>query len=482
LNLHLVLLVAYSLALVLLGLWLGRMVRVPGDFFVAGRRLGAPLLGATVLAANIGAGSTIGATSLGYRHGLSAWWWNGSAAIGTLALALWVGPRIWRVARDRNLYTVGDWLDQRFGHPVRVVVSALLWVATLFILAGQLVGGAAILEVVVGLPKYAGCLVGGVVMTVYFMAGGLLGSAWINAVQLVVIFAGFGLAVPALLAAAGGWTAIATAPSAPPGFLDPAFTAGPGTGWTLLFLLGPAFVSSPGLVQKAYGGRDVRAVVAGIGASAIVLLVFALAPPLLGMAARVRYPPLDSPDLALPTILAGGLPVALGSLGLAAVFSAEVSSADAVLFLLATSLSQDLYRGFLHPAATEAQVLRAARLAAAAGGAAGVAIAVVMAPTVIQALSIFYTVLGVVLFVPIVAGLYTSRGGVPEALASIAAGLIGLVVTRIATAGSGFGPLLPPNAVGILAAALAYFLVTVLRERPARLRGRARTIGRGGVR
>ena len=41
-----------------------------------------------MLAANIGAGSTVGATGLGYRDGISAWWWVGSAAIGSLVLSV----------------------------------------------------------------------------------------------------------------------------------------------------------------------------------------------------------------------------------------------------------------------------------------------------------------------------------------------------------------------------------------------------------
>jgi solute:Na+ symporter, SSS family len=73
-NLHLVVLVSYALALMALGLWIGRRVRVAGDFFVAGRRLGPGLLFSTMLAANIGAGSTVGATALGYANGISAWW------------------------------------------------------------------------------------------------------------------------------------------------------------------------------------------------------------------------------------------------------------------------------------------------------------------------------------------------------------------------------------------------------------------------
>ena len=64
-SLHLSLLLFYAVALVGLGLWLGRRVRRAGDFFVAGRTLGPGLLFSTMLAANIGAGSTVGAASLG---------------------------------------------------------------------------------------------------------------------------------------------------------------------------------------------------------------------------------------------------------------------------------------------------------------------------------------------------------------------------------------------------------------------------------
>src|SRR2546430_5918006 len=93
-----------------LGLWIGRRVRGAADFFVAGRRLGPGLIFSTMLAANIGGGSTVGATGLGYRDGLSAWWWVGSAAVGSLVLAPWIGPRIRRIAAAHDLRTGGDFL------------------------------------------------------------------------------------------------------------------------------------------------------------------------------------------------------------------------------------------------------------------------------------------------------------------------------------------------------------------------------------
>ena len=461
-SLHLILLLAYSVLLIAVGLWVGRFVRSADDFFVARRRLGAGLLFSTVLAANIGAGSTVGATGLGYSDGLSAWWWNGSAGIGSLLLALWIGPRIWRAASRHGFLTVGDFLESRYGPAVRGIVAVLIWFATLSILAGQLIGLAWILNVVTGLPKAAGCLIGGAVITTYFAAGGLLGSAWINLVQLVVLAGGFALALPLVLQSAGGLGAVLSGSGMPEGHTT--FWAGP-TAVARLALLVPAFIVSPGLLQKAFGARNERALRLGIGWNAVVLLLFAFVPALLGMAARARYPGLAIRELALPTLFMHDLPTAIGALALAAVFSAEISTADAILFMLATSLSQDIYRRFVNPAATDRQVLGAARLAAVAGGMLGMAIAI-WSPTIIDALSLFYALLGVCLFVPVVAGLLTRQAGTPEALAAIAAGVVVDIAVRLATGGRGFW-LATPELCGLVAATMGFAMVAVGRARLA---------------
>ncbi|MCP3960055.1 MAG: sodium:solute symporter family protein [bacterium] len=456
-NLQLVFLAVYLVALVALGLWIGRRVESSDTFFVAGRRLGPVLVFATVLAANIGAGSTVGAAGLGFRDGLAAWWWVGSAGIGTLLLAFWIGPRIWRLAKEHDLHTMGDFLELRYGKSVRAVIAITLWLGTLAILAGQLIALAWILDVVAGVPKPVGCLIGGLVMTIYFSAGGLLTSAWVNLVQLVVLLVGLLIALPWALSSVGGWSAIeAAAPSASADYLG--FFQGGGSGWHYMVLLVPAFMISPGLVQKVYGARDERTIRIGVGASGLALMAFAAVPPLIGMIARTANPSLESHELALPWLLAEMLPPALGSLGLAAVLSAELSSADAILFMLSTSLSKDLYKRFYRPQATDAQVLKVSRWAAVAGGGLGVLLAIVL-PSVIDSLKVFYAVLSVSLFVPVVAGLHFRRAGTPEALAAIGAGVAALFAT----------PELPgiwtPNTIGLIVSALAFGIVALARAR-----------------
>ena len=126
-------------------------------------------------------------------------------------LAIWVGPRIRRLAVEHDFQTVGDFLEWRYGERVRLVVAVLLWFTTLTILAAQLIAISSIVNVVAGLPKCVGCLLGGLVMTTYFIAGGLLSSVGVNVVQLTVKFIGFGVALPLALAAVGGLDALRAA-------------------------------------------------------------------------------------------------------------------------------------------------------------------------------------------------------------------------------------------------------------------------------
>jgi SSS family solute:Na+ symporter len=458
LTIYLALLIVYSVGVVGLGLWTSRLIRSSGDFFVAGRTLGPGLLFASMLAANIGSGATVGVAGLAYRDGISAWWWSGSAGLASLALAFWVGPRIWTLAKEHGFFTTGDFLEFRYGSSVRGVITGLILLGSMAILAGQLIAGAAILNVVTGAPRWVGSLVGGSIMTIYFAAGGLLGTAVVNTLQLVVMLAGFLIALPYAVGTVGGLGQLFSA--LPPHYGDVTFSAGPGSGWTLLFLTGPAFIVSPGLIQKSYGAASARALRVGVALNAVGLMLFACLPVLLGMVARVALPDLDDPNLVLPALLREQLPAWLGALALAAVFSTEVDTCDAILFMISTSASKDLYKRYFRRDAGDAELLRVARLSAVIGGSVGVILSIYLT-TVIGALTIFYSILGVSLFVPVVGGLYTRRAGSGAAMAAIATGVAALLVVRF-----GFGdesPWLDPPLFGLLAAAAAFTCVTALR-------------------
>ena len=335
------------------------------------------------------------------------------------------------------------------------MIASLLWVGSLGILAAQLIAMGFVLNAVTGLDRWVGSVIGGIVVTVYFTAGGLLTSVWVNAVQLVVLVLGFIVVFPMILASVGGLPQVIAGTRDIEGFWS--FWTGGESGWFYLAMLGPSFIVSPGILQRVYAARDARAVRLGVGLNGLALLVFAVVFTLLGMIARMLVPDLPDQNLALPTLLLESLPPLVGALGLAALFSAEVSSADAILFMLATSLSKDLYRRFARPDANDAQVVRVARVAAIVGGTLGTAIAI-FSDSIVDALSIFYTLLAVSLFVPVIVGLYIRRVRTPEAIASIAAGVAVVAVDQI-TAGSEGVAWLTPAMLGLAAALTATLAV-----------------------
>jgi len=440
-NLQLAVLIGYSALFIGFGFFVSRRVKKADDFLVAGRSLGPGLLAATFLAANIGAGSTVGATGLGYVYGIGAWWWVGCAGLGSFILANTVGPKIWTLAAKNGWRTVGDFLDYRYHRSVRGLIALLLWMGTLMILAGQLIAISQILEVVVGLPKWQGCWIGGIVVTAYFAAGGLMTSARVNVIQLSVKLTGFALAVPFGIAAAGGWSA-----------LEPAIHASSPVGargvLSYIAILVPSFIISPGLIQKLYGARSARAVRIGVNWNALGLIVFAFAPAILGVIAHSRYPALTNRELALPMVMTRLMPGWLGLLTLAAVFSAEVSTSDAILFMLSSSLSVDLYKTFVRPEASDRDLLRISRMTAVVGAFFGILLAVQL-PSVISALQIFYTLMAVALSAPLIVGLYFQRPTAARAIVAIVGSVCITALTQFLTGGAGWW-ILPPSAIGIL--------------------------------
>jgi SSS family solute:Na+ symporter len=129
--------------------------------------------------------------------------------------------------------------------------------------------------------------------------------------------------------------------------------------------------------------------------------------------------------------------------------------------MLSTSASKDVYKRFLRPDASDAQLLAVGRGSAVAGGISGVVLATYL-DTVIGALTVFYSLLVVTLFVPILAGLYTRRATERDALAAIAAGVVTLFVLRVGLIG--LPAWVDPTLGGIVMGAAACAATMLLRS------------------
>ncbi len=123
--------------------------------------------------------------------------------------------------------------------------------------------------------------------------------------------------------------------------------------------------------------------------------------------------------------------------------------------MLSTSLAVDLYKTFFNPESPQQKLLWVSRLASIGAGVRGILLASGSSFDYSRRSQIFYGLIAVVLFVPVVAGLYSRRvlvtGGAEQHLCC--ADRSDCYVTIRLTRSAGVG-VLSPQAIGIAAAAV----------------------------
>ena len=410
---------------------ISRRVKGAHDFFVGGRKMAPFLLFITLVAPNIGAGSTVGVAGMGFTSGISAAWWIIASAVGTFILAFVIGPKIWEIAKNNGFYTLGDYLEYRYNRYFRGLISLMMAIGTLAIFAGQLMGIGWILSVVADIDKITSVLIAAVVVVLYFCAGGFLSAVYANLIEACVKLIGFIVAVPLVLAFVGGFGGLHTKVVAnmANATQSAAYFSFDGLGTTVIMgfflMLMPSFFLSPALIGKVYSARDKKTVRISTFFCGVVMLLFSIIPVILGMAAYAIAPDLPQRDLALPYVMKECMPFWASALALAAIFSAEISAADAVLYMITTSFTKDLYKSFINPTISDEKLIKGGRIVTVLAGIIGIGLAIVL-PNVISALSIFYSLMSVSITAPLLFGLFTKRS---SAFSAIFAAIIGVIVT-----------------------------------------------------
>jgi len=116
--------IVLSLALVV-----GAVLRAAGkkqtdaEYFLAGRALGWPFIGMSLLASNISAEHVVGLAGDGYRVGMVTGGFEWIAAWCLIILASLFAPLYLR----SRIYTIPEFLERRFGWGLRAFSPAICW-------------------------------------------------------------------------------------------------------------------------------------------------------------------------------------------------------------------------------------------------------------------------------------------------------------------------------------------------------------------
>ncbi|MEM8981721.1 MAG: sodium/sugar symporter [Pseudomonadota bacterium] len=382
-NLHtldLAVVAVYAVSLLAIALWISRDPCGDGkstsDYFLAGRALPWWAIGASLIAANISAEQIIGMSGSAWVMGIAIGVYEWTAAVALIVVGKFLLP----IFLKRQIYTMPQYLEQRFDARVRNVM-AIFWLAVyVFVnLTSILWLGALAVNTVAGVDLTWGVVGLGAFAVSYSLYGGLRAVAMTDIIQVVLLIVG-GLAIVAIALdnvadGAGALTGFQLLLERAPDKFDLIFTKD-SPHYALLpgisVLLGGLWVMhfsywgfNQYIIQRALAAKSTSEAQKGILFAAALKMLTPIIVVLPGVAAVLLVPNLERPDQAYPTMMTL-LPAGLLGLVFAALIGAIVSSLASMLNSISTIFTMDLYRHLSSRTANEAQLVGIGRIVSVA--------------------------------------------------------------------------------------------------------------------
>lgn len=355
----------YLGAMIVLGWWVSRRPksergasRSGEDFLLGGRALPFWLMLGTTVATMVGTGSSMGAVGYAYEHGWAGVLYGIGGGIGILLLAWLFAP-----LRQFNFLTMAEEISYYVGadQRVRLGVALLIFIACIGWLGAHILGGSMYLGWLTGLEPVQAKVLIALGFAVYVVIGGYTAVVWTDAVQALILFAGFILMALFAIDAAGGLPVLQQqAVHLQTAAAQRSHSWLPGVSLAVAVAVG--VLATPSFRQRIYAGRDVRSIRRSFVVSGLLYLVFSLIPALLGLATLALSPTLANPAYAFPFLALNVLPLALGVLVLLAGISATLSSASSDAIAGVSVLIGDLWQRLSKRPLPAALVVRTSRI------------------------------------------------------------------------------------------------------------------------
>ena len=332
------------------------------DYFLAGRALPWWAIGASLIASNISAEQIIGQSGQGYAVGIAIAAYEWQAAIVLIIVAKWFLP----IFLKRGIYTMPQFLEQRYGHGVKSLMS-VYWIVlyTAVNLTTVLWLGGLAMNSLTGWPVMMSMIALGAFAALYSIYGGLKAVALTDIIQVVIlIFGGVAItwiALDLIGDAEGALGGLNRVYNEIPGHFKmilstdhPAYGDLPGI-WTLLGGLWVLHFSYWGfnqyIIQRALGAESLAEAQKGLAFAAFLKLFIPLIVVIPGIAAIMlaSQGTIDGGALAEKSDRTYGelmkiAPSGLRGLVFAALIAAVVSSLASMMNSISTIFTMDIYR------------------------------------------------------------------------------------------------------------------------------------------
>ncbi|SFK02216.1 solute:Na+ symporter, SSS family [Sphingomonas sp. NFR04] len=387
-NIDLVVVIVYAIGIFGLAQWVSRdkagATKDSSDYFLASKNLPWWAIGASLIAANISAEQIVGMSGSGYAIGLAIASYEWMAALTLLIVGKFFLPIFLR----NEIYTMPQFLEQRFGPTIRTVMAVFWLILYVFVNLTSIIwlGSIAVTQVA-GVNQDVALIGLGAFALLYQLRGGLKAVALTDIVQVTLLVLG-GLVVAYLtLTKIGGDSGVIGGfqelTRRVPDHFDmilspdnPHYKDLPG----IAVLVGGMWIANLSywgfnqyIIQRALAAKSLAEAQRGVVFAGFLKLLMPVVIVLPGIAAVVLAPNLAKPDQAYPTMMAL-LPTGLLGLVFAALIAAIIASTASKINSIATIFTLDIYAKLkgvqsraedgAHKAGYETHLVRVGRIAA----------------------------------------------------------------------------------------------------------------------
>jgi sodium/proline symporter len=359
--------VAYLILILFLGIKAYRRTHSLDDYILGGRKLGAVVTALSVGASDMSGWLLLGLPGAIYLSGLSEVWIGIGLVLGAYCNWLFVSKRL-RIYSHyaNNSLTLPDYFENRFNDTTRVLRLVSAFVILLFFTfytASGLVGGAILFENSFGLQYSTALISGGLIIVGYTFIGGFLAVAWTDAVQAVLMFLALLVAPTVVILNSGGTDVVWEQMQAVNPQSTELFSNMTVIGFVSLIAWGLGYFGQPHILARFMAVENPQKLVAArrIAMVWMALVLFgSVATGLVGIAYFADNP-LENPETVFIALSQQLFNPWVAGIIIAAVLSAIMSTVDSQLLVSSSVISEDFYRVFVRPQASEKELLMVSR-------------------------------------------------------------------------------------------------------------------------
>ncbi len=463
--------IVYMVAMLGIGFFFLKKNKDAEDYFVGGRSMGSIHVGLSVVATDVGGGFSIGLGGLGFVMGISGSWMLFSGLIGAWISAVFLIPKVSKIAGLKKLYTFPQLLEHFYDHRVAFIAGIISAIGYIGFTSSQILAGAKLASAsFVNLDMETALLIMGIIVIVYTALGGIKAVIYTDTVQWIILMAGLiFIGIPVSYFAIGGYDAITAT-------LSSDFLSFSNVSWQTLVNWGvtivPIWFVGMTLYQRIYACENEKVAkkawfIAGLfewpimAMMGVLLGLFARVAADQGMFAHLGFENIASLDaeMGLPLLLRSILPVGLMGLMMSAYFSAIMSTADSCLMAASGNVATDILDKFFKISGNEKRFLKISQILTLVLGAIALLLASFM-QNVLQLMLYSYAFMVSGLFMPVVGAFIWKRSSSTAAIWSMLIGG-GTTITLIAlNLKLPFG--LDANIFGITASVITFIVLAFI--------------------